>query len=116
MELQTIEQTTPLLAQPPANLTPGLVSVRFCVHKDAGCCPWIFKCDCCQEKIENAVQIVVPDTTTVGEFLHIVSQMGNAKEEYGMAFINDFQLNNNDLIAPTIRSFEKFTSPIVVFP
>lgn len=108
------QQTQPLLSQQD-DPTAGKVSVRFCVHQEEGCCPNCCWC-CCRERYYNAVQIVVPDTTTVGEFLHIVSELNGAKTEYSMAFINNFQLTNSDLIAPTIRSFENFASPIVVVP
>lgn len=109
-----MEQTQPLLSNQQVNSTAGTVSVRFCVHKPAGCCPSI--CCCNREEFINATQVVVPDTTTVGEFLRIVNEINQPKNEYTFASINGFQLHNNDLIAPTIRSFEKFAAPIVIVP
>ncbi|KAK8836647.1 hypothetical protein M9Y10_037583 [Tritrichomonas musculus] len=114
MELQTIEQTQPLLAQPNPNSTDNLISVRFCVYKDELCCCPIFSC--CKASTEDAVQIVVPETTTVGQFLQIVNETNNPKKEYSIALIAGFRLRNEDLLAPTIRSFERFEAPIVVVP
>ncbi|KAK8836249.1 hypothetical protein M9Y10_039881 [Tritrichomonas musculus] len=114
MELQTIEQTQPLLEQPNLNSSPGLVSVRFCVYQEAGCCPSLFSC--CRAKTEDAIQAVVPDTTTVGQFLQIVNETNRPKNEYTIATIAGFRLRNEDLIAPTIKSFERFESPIVIVP
>lgn len=113
MEPQTVEQTQPLLAQPQVNPTDGMVSVRFCVRQGAGRCP-IFPC--CKAKIFDSTQIVVPETTTVEQFLRIVSQINGAVEPYSIALIDGYQLSLEDLIAPTIRSFENFESPIVVVP
>lgn len=115
MQPQAVEQTQPLLAQSQASPAAGKVSVRFCYHQNAGCFHSILPC-CCNGKDLNANQIVVPDTTTVGEFLQRVSEINNAKEPYTMAFINGYQLTNDDLIAPTVRSYEYFESPILVTP
>lgn len=120
MELQNIEPVTPLLQPTSINSTDGLISVRFWVHKDScwpmDCCKdrCCTCCYSCREVIENATQIVVPNTTTVGEFLHIVSQQSN--KEFTAAFIEGCRLKNEDLIAPTINSFIKFRVPIVVVP
>ncbi|KAK8836645.1 hypothetical protein M9Y10_037581 [Tritrichomonas musculus] len=113
MEPQTVEQTQPLLAEPQVNPTAGLVSVRFCILQGAGCCPFF---PCCKAKKLDATQIVVPETTTVEQFLRMVSQINGASEPYSIALIDDYQLSNEDYIAPTIRSFENFESPIVVVP
>lgn len=115
MEYQQLNQAQPLLPSQPIDPTAGKISVRFCVSQEAGClnscCSF-----CCKAKILNAVQLVVPDTTTVGEFLHMLNEMFKPKEEYDIALINGFQLSRDDLLAPTIRSFENFDSPIVVYP
>lgn len=93
------------------------VSVRFCVHRDPCCCYICCPtCKCCQEQFENATQIVVPETTTVEEFLRTINRMFSPKTEYAVAYIHGYQLKNSDLIAPTIRSFEKFEAPIVIVP
>ena len=105
----------PLLSQRKVDPTADKVSVRFCVHQKPGCLNSCCSC-CCKGKIEDEVQIVVPETTTVQEFLQITAEVNKPKEPYTGAFINGYQLNPDDLIAPTIRSFENFESPIVVAP
>lgn len=100
--------------------TSNLISVRFCVHKDAApcnkACPSCCYCSCCQEETIDACQIVLPATATVGDFLQLVNDMNQPKKEYGYAFINGFRLKNEDPIGPTIKSYIKFSAPIVVVP
>lgn len=114
---QTIEQQ-PLLAQPPQSphSTDDLIAVRFCVFKEAACdCPCRL-CSCCKNYVYRATQIVVPNTTTVGEFIQILNGMHHPEKEYTACSIAGFRLRNDDLLAPTIKSFEKFESPLVVVP
>ena len=96
------------------------VSVKFCVYTAEGSCYTCCSCcpcgDCCAPSREDATQIVVPDTTTVDEFLRIVTRMNNPKTEYTAAFIDQYQLRGSDLVAPTVRSFEKFASPVLIVP
>ena len=93
------DKSQPLLE---GNQLSHMVSVRFCVHRDPCCCYICCPtCKCCQEQFENATQIVVPETTTVEEFLHTINRMFSPKTEYAAAFINGYQLKNSDLIAPT---------------
>lgn len=105
----------PLLAQQQVDPTADKVSVRFCVHQNPCCLNKCIPC-CCKGKYLDEIQIVVPETTTVGEFLQIASDVNKPKDPYTSAFINGYQLTHDDLIAPTIRSFENFASPIVVSP
>lgn len=108
-------EQTPLLANSPHS-TDHLISVRFCVFKEADCnCPCACS-SCCRDYITDATQIVVPNTTTVGEFIHILNETNSPSKEYKAAFIKNFRLRNEDLLAPTIRSFEKFEAPIIIVP
>lgn len=113
----TTEQAEPLLQ---GGREQGIVSVRFAVAVGECCCYNFVRClpccSCCGVHYKDEKQLVVPDTTTVGEFLNIVNRLNNAKEPYIAAFIGDYQLRESDLVAPTIRSYEKFESPMIVVP
>ena len=113
----TTEQASPLLQ---SEREQRVVSVRFAVSYGECCCYSMVSsipcCSCCGMHYKDEKQVVVPDTTTVGEFLRIVNRLNNAKEPYVCAFIDGYQLRESDLVAPTIRSYEKFESPMIVVP
>lgn len=114
-ELEGIEQDDPPLLSPNQNVNvpDGMVSIRFaCFTEEKACCA-----GCCNSKDKlylHMHQIVLPEDTTVDQFLTIASRKVGAEQKYTICRVNgDFRLRMNDPIGPTIKSYEYIESPIL---
>ncbi|KAK8896234.1 hypothetical protein M9Y10_014129 [Tritrichomonas musculus] len=112
-ELENSDQMEPLISPPNqnANVPDGMVSVRFaCFTNEKSCC------SCCMNDITylHRHQIVLPEDTTVEQFLSYASRMVGTDKEYSICKVNGiFKLRSSDPIGPTLKSYEYIESPIL---
>lgn len=97
------------------NVPDGMVSIRFhCLTTDKKCCSCC-NCCCCKSNIYlHQHQIVLPEDTTVDQFLHIAARKVGAAKSYSRCTVNGlFRLRNSDPIGPTIKSYRYLESPLL---
>lgn len=113
VENEQNDQMEPLLIPPNQNVNvpDGMVSVRFaCITNEKSCC------SCCSNDVSylHQHQIVLPENTTVDQFLSMASSMVGADQKYTICKVNGiFSLRLSDPIGPTIKSYEYIESPIL---
>ena len=117
VELEALDQQEPLLNPASQNVPEGMVSVRFFCHteekKCCGCCD----CCCCKDKVYlHQHQIVLPEDTTVGQFMKIASRKVGADKTYNICGVvtsdeGSFILRDEDPVGPIIKSYRYFSTP-----
>ena len=120
-DLEVSDQGEPLLNPTSKNVSvpDGMVSIRFYCHteekKCCGCC----NCCCCKDKVyAHQHQIVVPEDTTVAQFMSIASRKVGSPNTYNICHIivrdeGAFLLRDDDPVGPIIKSYRYFDSPLL---
>ncbi|KAK8836250.1 hypothetical protein M9Y10_039882 [Tritrichomonas musculus] len=106
------QQMEPLLYPPNQNVNvpDGYVSVRFT------CSTSETTTSCCsseETKYYHQHQIILPENTTVDQFLMIAARKVNSSEPFsGCRVRGIYKLRPNDPIGPTVKSYQYFESPV----
>lgn len=105
----------PRLANQNVNVPDGMVSIRFlCLTEEKKCCGCC-NCCCCKDSVYlHQHQIVLPEDTTVDQFLDVATRKVGSETRYTTCTVNGlFHLRRNDPIGPTIKSYKYLESPLL---
>lgn len=91
------------------------VAIRFVIYNPPNCCQIFCPiCSCCCKKKPKYefYQVVVPEDATVGKFLKEAAK-ACGRDQCTVAYLDSANLQYDDLIGPTIRSYECYRFPIL---
>lgn len=98
----------------------GMVAIAFtryyeqssCAACCESCCPCCSSC-CDQDKL-GAMTVVVPENTTVKQFIKIAKKaLGDEDQDNSIVYLDCQKLRPDDLIAPTVLAYKYFRFPVL---